>query len=513
MPGFRSVLAGGSDAIDALAREQYPRFLSDFPLKAYWFATKGYIPHPYQAVFHGAKTDDRLTRFRHLVAGRRGGKTLSAAWETLYYVLHPKAFHMDRHGVDSDRALMVWLLAKDYPTGKPSIDTFLEVLRQAGLTKGKDYAYNKTERRFEFFESGSVVQFRTADDPQSLRGYGLDILWIDEAAFIPTGEAYTVTYPALSDRLGMVITTTTPWGKNWLYEEFFSGSALEDPDEFRVQYTSIDNPYFSRAEWERARDRYHPIFFKQEYLASFDAMEGLSLQGDWLRYWTAGDADPKTGDQSLKHLLDVETGRYRLRVYMGIDPAISISDQADFFAIAVVGVTDDNEQVYLLDTFLGRVPFPDQVDLIREWQLKWRPELIGVESNAFQKAIAQQAARLDTFPGIVPVISKGVKNERILTMSPLFKIGKVRINRRHGDFIDQWLAFDAEKKNQKDDLLDAVEIALGTAGVLLPMMPHQSLLDGPEHTDSSDIAALVAAQVRHQARDKEPFDEHLGTDW
>jgi hypothetical protein len=74
----------------------------------------------------------------------------------------------------------------------------------------------------------------------------------------------------------------------------------------------------------------------------------------------------------------------------------------------------------------------------------------------------------------VPVISKSKKEERILGLGPLFKIGKVRIQSRHVQFIDQWVSYDPAKKNGDDDLLDAVEIALGVAGVLLP---HNSLHD------------------------------------
>lgn len=147
---FRSVLAGGEHRGDALTADLYPKALDRFPVKFWWFAKQGYMPHVWQAAFHSATTDGNVTRFRHLVAGRRGGKTLSAAWEVLFYALHPAEFHRDAHGQENDRALMIWLLAKDYPTGKPSIDTFIDVIRQAGLVKGKDYHYNKSERRFEF---------------------------------------------------------------------------------------------------------------------------------------------------------------------------------------------------------------------------------------------------------------------------------------------------------------------------------------------------------------------------
>src|SRR6185369_4311135 len=147
--------------------------VGQFPTKLYWFLRAGYSPHLYQTAFHFATTDGRITRFRHLVAGRRGGKTLSAAWEVLFYAMYPEQFHRDVHGVDDDRPLWIWCLAKDFKIGRPSLLTFIQVLRQSGLVKDKDYTYNKVEKVFEFKQSGTLVEFKTADDPQSLRGAGL----------------------------------------------------------------------------------------------------------------------------------------------------------------------------------------------------------------------------------------------------------------------------------------------------------------------------------------------------
>jgi len=509
---YRSVLAGGPHAGDVLAETVYPEAYAAHPAKYWWFLKNEYVPHVWQAAMHSAVNEKgQLKRFRHLVAGRRGGKTLSAAWEVLFYALYPSEFHRDAHGAeDYDRPLWIWLLTKDYPTGFPALTTLLDVMRQAGLTKGKDYHYNKTERRIEFIESGTVLQVKTAEDPQSLRGAGLDILWIDEAAFIDSADAWHVVRPALSDKLGLVLTTTTPNGKNWLWETFFTGPALEDDNQFRVEYTSIDSPYFPHEEWEYAREHYHPIFFRQEYLASFDAFAGVALQGDWLKYWVAGNPDVKTGDISLKSLIG-DDGQYKLDIYIGIDPAISLSEDADHFAAAIIGITDDRAQAYLLDTFLDRIPFPDQIDLIQELQLKWRPMLIGIESNAFQKAIIQQASRLEGFPGIVPVYSKGQKNDRILSMSPLFKIGKIRIHRRHSDFLDQWVSFNPEKRNQRDDLLDAVEIALGVASVLLPSRPGEYLIDKRGSESPSEMARAQLRSIKSGSN--RPFDPEMGDQW
>lgn len=507
---YRSVLAGGKHSSDRLAKREYPKIVERYPVKLWWFQSKGYNPHVYQALFHGAQDDrELLAPYRHLVAGRRGGKTLSAAWEVLFYALHPREFHRDVHGVESDRALWIWILAKDYPSGFPSLKTLLDVMQQAGLVPGRDYHYNKTERRIEFTESGTLLQFKTADNPESLRGAGLDIMWIDEAAIIPSEEAWVISSPALGDTEGIVITTTTPHGKNWFWKEWFQGDVLDDPEQFRVEYTTLDNPFFSKRSWERYRRRYHPIMFRQEFLASFEAFTGIALQGEWLKYFTKGQ--PEQDEISLKPYLDEETGKYKLRIFIGIDPAISLSDRADHFAAAVIGLTEDSSQAFLLDYFVGRLDFPDQLDKIRELHQQWRPELMGVEANAYQRALVQMAYRLEGLPPIMAVFSKGDKNERILSMSPLFKLGRIRIRREHADFIDQWINFDPEKKNQDDDLLDSVEIALGAAGVLLPRNPFAAGIDDdPDRVPDVDEEARL--QIRRFAKRESHYDDELGSE-
>jgi hypothetical protein len=204
--------------------------MSAYILKFAWFFSrpKPYRPHYWQVLFHSNTNDDkdRLCRFRHLVAGRRGGKTLSAAWETLYYFTNPAAFHLDHHGIEDNRPLHGWVLTQDYPLGQAALMTFREVLDAAGLEPGKDYKEHKGNRHFEF-ENGSFLQFKTADNPEMLRGAGLDWLWMDEAAFISNARAWQVSRPAISDKVGRLVTTTTPDGKNWFYDEFWNNHILQ----------------------------------------------------------------------------------------------------------------------------------------------------------------------------------------------------------------------------------------------------------------------------------------------
>lgn len=466
--------------------------VSHFSAKFGWFLSVGYLPHYWQTLFHANCNDDRLVRFRHLVAGRRGGKTLSAAWEVLFYCLFPQQFHLDLHGVEKDDPLWVWALSASYKVGRPSYLTFRKVITDAGLVIGKDVKENRGDLRFEF-ANGSLVEFKSAEDPQSLRGAGLDILWMDEAAFIKSEEAWLVTRPSLSDKRGMLITTTTPDGKNWFYDEFWSKEALEDANNGRVEYRSIDNPYFAKSEWEYVKQRYHPLLFNQEYCAAFDSMAGRDLAGEWLKYYELDD------------LRDDQGNPVKLRRYMGVDPAVSVSGKGDRFVISVVGVSDAN-QVFLLEQYAARIPFAEQLEKIEEFYINFKPEIIGIESNAYQAALVQQAERLPSMPPIVPIFAKGKKWERILAMSPLFRIGKVKIKKDHRDFIDEWINYDSTISRPKDDCLDSVEIALRCAGALLGDYTT-------EDKKSSNVPDWILAD-RPGSRGKEDFvDETMGSMW
>ena len=505
MMDVRSVTAGGRDRAGAIARSVFPEFAARFPTKLYWFVTHGYKPHAFQAAFHAAydsKTQN-LVRFRHLVAGRRGGKTKGAAWEVVFYCLHPEEFHRDFKGVESDRPLWVQVLAKDHKVGFPSELAIRDVLRDAGLVKDRDYKWNKSEKFIEF-GNGTLLQFKTAQDPESLRGAGLDILWIDESAAIPSNDAWNVIRPSLVDQPGCLITTTTPKGKNWFYEEFFRGDALEDAFQFRVEYTSVDNPYLSREFIEYERRTMHPALFKQEFLASFDAMSGLTLAGEWLRYYTVGKDE--TGDADSIQLPRGRDGRIQLRKYIGVDPATG--EGQDDFAIVCFALTPDRDQGFILKYWKGKIPYAEQLEMIGEWVTEYRPEHIGIESNVFQRIYAQQVSRMRGLPNVIPVFSKGKKNQRIIAMSPLFKTGKIRIHPKHVDFIDQWVSFDGERIDNKDDLLDATEIAIGVAGVLLPTLEVPEEDWRPTVLKESEEAAAQIADSR-----KPPSHETLGSEW
>lgn len=116
---------------------------------------------------------------------------------------------------------------------------------------------------------GGEILFRSADDPEKLRGPNLHWAWIDEG-----GLTHKDTWRILIGRLradgkfGKCWTTSTPKGKrNWLYDE------AKNMEVFRA--TTMDNPFTSE-EWKQSLlGTYTGTFLQQEIYGEFISFEGL----------------------------------------------------------------------------------------------------------------------------------------------------------------------------------------------------------------------------------------------
>src|SRR5690554_3151365 len=135
---------------------------------------------------------DHPARFKVLAAGRRWGKTRLGTLLCLDVALN------------GGRA---WWVAPSYPMATVGWRGIKHLAKQIpGITA------REVDRLIEL-PSGGSIQVRSADNPDSLRGEGLDFLIIDEAAFVRE-EAWTEALrPALSDRQGRAMIISTPKGR------------------------------------------------------------------------------------------------------------------------------------------------------------------------------------------------------------------------------------------------------------------------------------------------------------
>jgi len=143
-----------------------------------------------------------------------------------------------------------------------SLRTFKELAGDAIINENKSEMYL-------VMRGGGEILWRSADDPDSLRGPNLSWGWIEEG-----GLTHPDTFKIMIGRLrqgggfGELWTTSTPKGKlNWLYHE------NENMTIFRA--TTLDNPYVNE-EWKNSLLRtYTGNFLAQEVYAEFVSFEGL----------------------------------------------------------------------------------------------------------------------------------------------------------------------------------------------------------------------------------------------
>jgi phage FluMu gp28-like protein len=125
-----------------------------------------------------------------------------------------------------------------------------------------------SELRIELI-NGSAIMFKSADNPDNLRGEGLGRVVVDEAARVQRSVWEEVLRPAVSDTGGSVLFASTPKGKNIFYELYTRG---QDPlqNQFRSwKFPTSDNPKVLPDDIEHARQSLPLDVFNQEYLAEF----------------------------------------------------------------------------------------------------------------------------------------------------------------------------------------------------------------------------------------------------
>lgn len=132
--------------------------------------------------------------------------------------------------------------------------------------------------------NGSLIRFRSLVKPDNARGFTINGVCIDEAAYINGDAFFEVIRPTLMDTLGWAFLGSTPNGYNWLYDLWAKGDS-EDTKTWRIpsygvvlennQIKRIDNkyenPHLSLHEIERLYDQMPSFSFRQEILCEFIA--------------------------------------------------------------------------------------------------------------------------------------------------------------------------------------------------------------------------------------------------
>ena len=126
-------------------------------------------------------------------------------------------------------------------------------------------------------EAGSTFEAKSADNPNSLVGEGLDLLILDEAAKQKKIAWEMYLRPTLSDRKGRAIFITTPEGYNWVYDAYLRGQS--DAEWVSFNSPSWENQFaYPKGEKDEdiieAKRNMSREIFDQEYGSMFTSFAG-----------------------------------------------------------------------------------------------------------------------------------------------------------------------------------------------------------------------------------------------
>src|SRR5262249_51633913 len=115
----------------------------------------------------------------------------------------------------------------------------------------------------------SEIRGKTADNPVSLLGEGLDYVIVDEAARMKPAIWHSFLSQRLIDKDGWALLISTPKGRGWLWEMWKRGQGGADPDYESWCMPSWMNPHLKRELIEAERERLPEAVFRQEYGAEW----------------------------------------------------------------------------------------------------------------------------------------------------------------------------------------------------------------------------------------------------
>lgn len=372
---------------------------------------------------------DNPARFKVVAAGRRTGKSRLAAYLLIFYALQVKKGH-------------VFYVA---PTQAQARDILWQTLMELGHPVIKGSHINNLQITLI---NGATISLKGADRPETMRGVSLKFLVMDEYADMKPQVWEQILRPALADQKGSALFIGTPMGRNHFYELYQYAGLGEDDTYAAWHFTSYDNPLLDPNEIDTAKKSMSSYAFRQEFMASFEAMGSEIFKEEWVKM---SESSPSDGDY-----------------YIAIDMAgfedvaknKSKNSRLDSTSIAVVKVGTNGW--YVEDIVYGRWTFEETANKIFNAVAEYDPVAVGIEKGIARQAIMSPLTDLMKQRGKffrIEELTHGNKKkvDRIVAaLQGRFEHGMITLNKGdwNTEFFDQLFQFPNPMVH--DDLIDSL---------------------------------------------------------
>jgi hypothetical protein len=226
-------------------------------------------PHPTQAELINAFELRTGVRFIAGACGTKFGKTygcsirlVKEAWE--------------------HRGSLNWWVAPSYAQSKMAYELVKRMLPVG------TYVEYKADLRLTLVEPDgtehSRIEFKSGDNPDTLRGYAVNFFVIDEAARVPY-ESFVSVMTTVTQTKGRGIVISTPKGRGWFFEVYQWGQKFDDdgtprfdnsrlnrdphPEWIAIRMPTWTNPHVEIDSVLDAKKNLPDDVFKQEFGAEF----------------------------------------------------------------------------------------------------------------------------------------------------------------------------------------------------------------------------------------------------
>ena len=376
-------------------------------------------------------------RFKLVVCGRRWGKTVAGLMATIRG--HGPTRGTFRGAVDGGR---IWWIAPSYPTANEVIWPQLKRALEPVAVRVSQQEHSI------LLPNGGSVSVKSADNPDSLRGQGLDGAVLDEAAFCDRRIWFDVIQPMLADYQGWAMFLTSPNGCNWLHKLYID--AADRSGWARWQRPTRENSRIKAEELDRAKRDTGPRAYAQEYEAMFTEEDGALFPAHYFLDEIWFDEWPEPTDIDFRCI--------------ACDPSLGKTELADYSALVCVAKQKLTGTYFVKADIARRPPaqiVADSLDLYESFGA----QAIGFEAVGFQELLLEsfqeKAAekRLDVFPVEIRNATRKVK--RVLQLDGPLSRGEIKFLR--GDrgtelLIEQLRGFPLPKYH--DDGPDALEMGI-----------------------------------------------------
>jgi len=369
-------------------------------------------------------------RFKVVAAGRRCGKSRLAAWMLIINALQSKSGH-------------VFYVA---PTQGQARDIMWSVLLDLAHPIITGSHVNNMQIKLV---NGATISLKGADRPDTMRGVSLKFLVLDEYADMKPSVWEEVLRPALADQKGQCLFIGTPKGRNHFYE-LYKYAELGDDNTYRSwHFTSYDNPILDPEEIDTAKKSMSSYAFRQEFMASFEALGSEIFKDNWVKF---SEEEPEDSE----YYIAVD-----LAGFADIANATKAkSKKLDQTAIAIVKAGVDGW--WVADIVYGRWDVKKTAQKIFEAVKYYQPVAVGIEKGALRNAV---------LPYLTDLMKSGQrffrveelthgnkkKTDRVVwALQGRFEHGQIALNKGewNTEFLDELFQFPNPLVH--DDLVDAL---------------------------------------------------------